>query len=144
MQKKEIINLAKKIYNKYNTTDPLKIAFNIGCTVIYSNMPAKIKGYTLKIYRSNLIYINENLNEIETRNTILHELGHIFCKHDENRIFTSLKTHQVTSKLENQADLFTVAMLINALEEEELERYNLKQLSYMLGISEELLKLYFF
>ncbi|MBU5669577.1 ImmA/IrrE family metallo-endopeptidase [Peptoniphilus sp. MSJ-1] len=107
-------------------------------------MPAKIKGYTLKIYRSNLIYINENLNEIETRNTILHELGHIFCKHDENRIFTSLKTHQVTSKLENQADLFTVAMLINALEEEELERYNLKQLSYMLGISEELLKLYFF
>lgn len=144
MQKKEIIDIANKIYRKFNTANPFKIAREMGYTIIFSDMPSKLKGYTLKIQRINLIYLNENLSENETRNTLLHELGHIFCKHDENRIFTSLNTHQVVSKLENEADLFFVSMLINTLEEDEIKRYDLKQLSYLLGVDEIKLKLYFF
>lgn len=143
MQKKEIINLANEIYKKFNTADPFKIIENIDCSVIYKDMPKKIRGFTLKNFRINLIYINTCLNEIEMRNTLLHELGHIFCGHDGNRIFTSLKTHFVTAKLENEADLFYVAILMNLLEKEEIEGYSLEQISNRLGIEKDKLQLYF-
>lgn len=144
MQREDIIKLANKTFKKFNTVDPFKIASEIDCKIIYRDMPKKIKGYTLKNFRINIIYLNENLDDNELRNTLLHELGHIFCKHDENRIFTSLKTRFVTAKLENEADLFSVAMLLNTLDKEDLEKYTSKQLSYKLGIEEIKLDLYFF
>ena len=144
MQKEEIIILANQTYKKFNTVDPFKIAYYLDYIVIFKDMPPKIRGYTLRKFRINIIYLNENLNDADIRNTLLHELGHIFCKHDENRIFTSLKTRFVTAKLENEADLFSVAMLLNTLDKEDLEKYTLKQISYKLGIEESKMKLYFF
>lgn len=143
MIKKEVIELANKIYKKFNTANPFNIADEIGFNVIYKDMPKKIKGYTLKQFRINLIFINENLTDIEKRNTLLHELGHIFCKHDTNRIFTSLKTDFVINKLENEADLFMVAMLLNGLDKDYLKSFSLEQISSLLGVDKHKVELFF-
>lgn len=144
MHKTHVINLAKQIYDRYHTSDPFKLASEIDCKIIYKEMPEKLRGFTLKNFRINIVYLNENLSEVDKRNTLLHELGHIFCGHDENRIFTSLMTNQVVSKLENEADLFLVSILLNAIDNDEIKNYSVKQLSCRLGVQEDKIRLYFF
>lgn len=144
MEKEKIKKLAIKIYKKYGTTDPFIIARAKDYVVKKLDMPSRMKGYTFSLNRIKFIYINSNLTEQEQKITCLHELGHIFCKHDTNRIFTSLNTYFIANKLENEADLFMVTMLLNSLEDEDIKKCSLNQLSSQLGVNTSILRLYFF
>lgn len=70
-------------------------------------------------------------------------MGHIICGHDENVIFTSRYTLQVTNKHENEANLFAVALLINTIEEEDIKHLTINQLSKATNIKEDYLYLFF-
>ncbi|WP_138158741.1 ImmA/IrrE family metallo-endopeptidase [Peptoniphilus catoniae] len=143
MEKEKIKKLAIKIYKKYGTTDPFIIARAKDYVVKKLDMPSRMKGYTFSLNRIKFIYINSNLTEQEQKITCLHELGHIFCKHDTNRIFTSLNTYFIANKLENEADLFMVAMLLNGLDKDCLKSFSIQQISNLLGVDKHKIELFF-
>lgn len=143
MDKQTIKAKAKKIYKTYGTINPFVICKEKDFVVKKIDMPPRLKGYTTTKNRIRFIYINNSLSEEEQKFTCAHELGHIICGHDENVIFTSRYTLQVTNKHENEANLFAVALLINNIEEEDIKHLTINQLSKAINIKEDYLYLFF-
>ncbi len=133
----------KQLYKKYGTVNPFDIAKEKGYIVLKKEMPDKLKGYTTTVNRITFIYINSIYDEVSQYYTCLHELGHIFCKHDSNIIFTSTRTFLVGSKYENEADSFATAMILHQHKDLDFSGLTLNQISCTTGITVKNLKLYF-
>ena len=99
------------------------------------------KGYYNKVLRQKQIHINYNLNESETIYTCSHELGHSQLHPDVNSVFLASKTLLSVDKLEIQANLFAMELLIPDEFLMEYQEYTIEQIAKMLGYSEELIKL---
>lgn len=141
LDKNKIKQKAKNL-TKYSN-NPYEICEIKGYVVNTIAMPIRLKGYTATKNRIKFIYINSLLDEEERKFTCAHELGHIVCGHNENVIFTSSTTFQVTNKHENEANLFAVALLLNNYDKEVLESLTTNQISQLTKIKKEYLYLFF-
>lgn len=66
---------ADRLTKLYRTTDPFKIAEELGIRVIFMNLKG-IKGMYANIMRTRFIVIDSKLGEIEQRIVLAHEIGH--------------------------------------------------------------------
>ena len=78
------------------------------------------EGLCLICFNSKFIIINDSLSELSEDFVICHELGHINL-HDNSLIY--LREHAFFSgdKLENEADIFSINMLMNLNKNYEIE-----------------------
>jgi len=66
---------ADRLTKLYGTTDPFKIAVELGIRIIFMDLK-DIKGMYAFILRNRFIVIDNKLDEIEQRIVLAHELGH--------------------------------------------------------------------
>lgn len=134
---KKIQSLANAIYKKHNTTNPFEIAKNLDYTVIKMDMPLALKGYTTKHNRIRFIYINTLHDDNTQRFTCLHELAHIFLKHDDNIIFNACHTQFTNSKEENAANLFATLITLKDYDLDDYKHLTTQQIACLVGIDEK-------
>lgn len=71
----EIVAKANRIVKMYGTRDPFKIVSELGIIVKHCKL-GRLRGAYKVINRVGFIFLNEELDEIEQRIVLLHELGH--------------------------------------------------------------------
>lgn len=141
----QIIKKAKKLCRVHNTTDPYRICKERDIIVLVKDtMPKQLKGLTVTKRRIHFIYLNSLvfLHEKEREFVLGHELGHIFLGHKDNVLFTKTATLQVQNKEENEADLFSTAILLERLDKDDLKRLTIDQIHQTIGADKNAIEAY--
>lgn len=105
-------NEALKLARKYNTTSPFKIAKQMNIHIFYQNLHPSIMGFYKYNKKNQYICINENLADTDKIVTCSHELGHCRLHRHINTPFLRANTFRTVEKLERQANLFAVELLM--------------------------------
>lgn len=134
---RELIN---KLYKKYYTTNPIELAKCLNINVIFEEL-GTINGYYNTAFRQKFIHINSNLEEHKQKFTIAHELGHAILHPKSNTPFLRENTLFSIDKLEIEANLFAVNLLISDEDLREYQDFTISQLSSIFGIHEKLIEL---
>lgn len=87
------------------------------------------------------IYINSDLEDNSAKVVMAHELGHAILHVKENGAFMSSKTLLLTSKIEQQANLFAANLLITDDMLQEYAGFTQEQFCSCTGYPKELLEL---
>ena len=140
---KRAISKARKLYRATGTTSPFSIAERKGYVVIRKTMPAELKGFTTKLYRIPIIYINDMYPQEDQEFTCLHEIGHIICGHEDNTIFLLNHTSQVIGKFENEANDFACTMKLLPYNPIELQGLTIDQIASLVGVRRKTLLNFF-
>ncbi|KAA0944119.1 ImmA/IrrE family metallo-endopeptidase [Sporosarcina sp. ANT_H38] len=107
-----IKEIVESLVEKYDTNDPFKIATAKNIYVFEQDLHEEILGFYKYIRRNKFIYINSNLGEEQKIFTIAHELGHSEIHHRLNTPFLKRKTLFSTDKIETEANIFAVELLL--------------------------------
>lgn len=134
--KDTILHLIKK----YNTSNPFELADVLKISVFYEEL-GTINGYYNKPFRMKQIHINQNLNEQDAKFTCAHELGHAILHPNASTPFLRSKTFLSVDKLEIEANIFAVNLLIPDETIMENNNFTTEQLSKLLGYNQELIEL---
>lgn len=133
---KEIVEGLIELYqsrNVYELIDALEI------NLIKKELPQGKKGCFFRdSYGNETIFVSNDLDLVEEKCVIAHELAHAILHVDVSTHFYSDNDLLVKSKLEIQANYFASELLI----EHELMQYKdltIKELSYILEVTEELI-----
>lgn len=105
MTEQEIRYTIKKLAKKYGTTNPFELCELMGINVEKESL-GKLDGYYHYFNRIKQIRLNENLDDNRMKWTCAHELGHAIMHPTINTLFLSMNTYMVTTKYENEANLF--------------------------------------
>ena len=87
------------------------------------------------------IFLNENLSESDMKLVMSHELGHAIMHRKLNCYFIRNKTLLLNSKIESEANIFAVNLLIPDETIMENNNFTTEQLSKLLGYNQELIEL---
>lgn len=79
---------AKNLVERYDTSDPYRLAKELNCIVYFVDLPPTVNGFWKRALRKRTIAISENLPKWQQAAVLCHELGHIVC-HSEYTAFTS-------------------------------------------------------
>ena len=134
---KELIN---RLYKKYYTKNPVELAKCLNIKIIFEDL-GSINGYYNTAFRQKFIHINSNLEEHNQNFTIAHELGHALLHPKANTPFLRKNTLFSINKLEVEANLFAVTLLISDEDLKEYKDFTISQLSSIFGIHEKLIEL---
>ena len=107
----DIKRLVKSKVLKYETDDPFKIAEKAGVVVIYEDL-LDTMGYFNVYKQIKIIHINQALPRHEQIFTCSHELGHVFQHQGVNTPFLMRNTLFSVSKIEREANIFAVELLL--------------------------------
>lgn len=135
---KEIVAGLTELYETRNVYELLDL---LDITLIKKELPKDKKGRFFRdLFGNETIYIADNLNWVEEKCVIAHELGHAI-------LHTEISTHYYTdnellvkNKLEIQANYFASELLIK----EDITQYKdltLREISYILEATEELVSI---
>lgn len=105
---------ARKLYKKYNTNNPFKIAKEKGIVLLFEDLGKNIMGYCIQENRIPIIHINNRLDEFETIFAISHELGHCILHPKVNTPFLRKNTLFSVGRIELEANQFAVHLLAEA------------------------------
>lgn len=134
--KDTILHLIKK----YNTSDPFELADALKIAVYFEEL-GTINGYYNNPLRMKQIHINSSLNDRAAKYTCAHELGHAIMHPNASTPFLRSKTLLSVDKLEIEANIFAVNLLIPDETIAENQNYTTEQLSRLLGYNQELIEL---
>lgn len=135
----KIINRINRLYGN----NPFKICKQKDILLQFIDMPSALKGYTTTKYRIKIIFLNTKNTEFENEFTCLHELGHIFLKHNDNILFNQTCTLHNGIKEELEADLFAISMILKKYTLDDFKGLSIKQISSLTGIDVINLEKYF-
>ncbi|WP_434310471.1 ImmA/IrrE family metallo-endopeptidase [Hominifimenecus sp. rT4P-3] len=123
----------------FETRDPFKLAEYLKIIVQIGNI-GECLGCYMFLKNHKYIFLNQNLDEWESRMVLAHELGHAVMHRKKNCYFLREKTLLLPG-LEQEANIFAAELLIP--EEVILEHpyYSVEQLSRLLGYREEFIRL---
>ncbi|TDQ35235.1 ImmA/IrrE family metallo-endopeptidase [Aureibacillus halotolerans] len=107
---KERVNL---LINRYRTNNPFEIASEQKISVVKQDMHEEIMGFYKYIRRAQYIFVNSNLNCAEQTFTCAHELGHSQLHREINTPFLRHKTLYSVDKVEQEANMFAVELLMH-------------------------------
>lgn len=128
---------ANSLVRKYGTRDPFRIAEAIGFSVV--RLPMKgIRGFYQHVKRCNIIYIADDLNEVDARFVCAHELGHALLHRGYNRIFLDAHTYFPTNRYEVEANRFAVDLLYDDEDLRFFLDYPIQLAADFMGVSVEL------
>ncbi|MED5050594.1 ImmA/IrrE family metallo-endopeptidase [Anoxybacillus rupiensis] len=106
-----IKNIVEQLIKIHNTNDPFKIAKEKNIIVLFADL-----GDTLGFYstykRFQFIHLNHNLSEEEQHFVCAHELGHAILHPKSNTPFLRENTLLSVEKLEVEANIFAVELLL--------------------------------
>lgn len=135
-----IRNVVKRVYKEFDTFDPFKICLYKGIVVQYAPL-GSLNAHYSKLYRIPVITINSDLDEQSAALACFHELGHLFLKHNDNKIYCSQRVNLKVSPWEEAANLFAVEYLLLQLDSDDKQYYTKQQLAALAGIPEDLIYL---
>ena len=114
MNAKDIIALARDIKTSWNTNDPYKIANYLGITVLHRENA--FKGFTAQTIKVNgyptIISINDAYTDFSKKVLCAHELGHALL-HENCVNHFAVTSHNIATNVEQEANLFAIALLSN-------------------------------
>lgn len=125
--------LIEKLSSTVHSRNPFEIAQALGCIVQFVPLVG-IRGFHQYIKRTNIIYIDSNLEENQAKFVCAHELGHMLLHKKVNRIFMTNNTLMVTSKYEIEADRFAVDLLYPTEDFWEYREFSVYQIAQALGL----------
>lgn len=138
---KKILRLVSYYTRICETNDPFRIAQYLGIHVNFCSL-GPVAGTYKYIKKSHWIFINSDIEKEPYRNTVMaHELGHALLHRRENCCFMSHHTLLLTSKIEQQANLFAAHLLITNELLQEYAGYTEDQFTSCTGYPKDLLKL---
>ena len=137
--RRDIKRIVSYYVRKFQTTDPFEIADRLG--VLYQIGEIGCEGCYMFLKNHRYIFLNQNLNEQETRMVMAHELGHAVLHRKENCYFIRNKTLLLNSKTETEANRFAAELLIRDDVLEEYKDMTTEQLSRLLGYDKKLIEL---
>lgn len=115
MKAKDIIALARDIKQSWHTNDPYKIAERLGIVVLHRE--SDVKGFTAHTIKAEgyptIISINNAYTEFSKKVLCAHELGHALL-HENCINHFAVTSKNVTSHVEQEANLFAIALLTNS------------------------------
>ena len=135
-----IKNIVRIYTTKYNTRNPFKLAEFLGIEVQLGSPGCAGCYMFLKNHR--YIFLDQNLEEMELLQVMAHELGHAILHKKQNCYFIRNKTLLLTSKTEQEANLFAAELLIDDDIILEYPEYTNSQLARLLGYEERLVELW--
>lgn len=103
--------IVENLTKKYNTFCPFELANQLNILIIVSNI-GKPLGIYKYIKKNRVIFLNENLTDIEQKFVLAHELGHAVL-HTKSSCFFSNVRNINKSKKEFEANVFAAELLIN-------------------------------
>lgn len=134
---KQVANYYKR---KFGTSNPFEIAEFLNIEVLFDNFD-KCSGCYLFLKNHRCILINKNLEGQEKMLVMAHELGHAILHKNQNCYFIRNKTYLLCSRIEREANLFAVNLLISDDDVKEYESCSIDQLSMVFGIDRKLIEL---
>lgn len=107
----------KRLRQKYDETDPVRLAKAMGILLLYQPMgsqPTACKGFYLSQSRTRVITVNSSLPEELQRIILCHELGHAVLHHKASAIreFHDFRLFDETSAYEYEANIFAADLLM--------------------------------
>jgi Zn-dependent peptidase ImmA (M78 family) len=107
-----IKRIVKELIKKHNTNDPFHLCECLDIVLKFENL-GSLLGYCDSHYRIRTIHINQNVPSTLQRFICAHELGHAILHHDINIPFLRAHTYYCTDKVEIQANMFAVELLLS-------------------------------
>ncbi|MFR4987491.1 MAG: ImmA/IrrE family metallo-endopeptidase [Lachnospirales bacterium] len=135
-----MIELVNNLVKKYKTNNPIELAGYLNINILFEEL-GTINGYYNTVFRSKFIHINSSLEEYKQKFTIAHELGHAILHPKANTPFLRENTLFSIDKLEKEANLFAVNLIISDDDLKEYKEFTINQLSSVFGIHEKLIEL---
>lgn len=132
--KKKANSLAKK----YGSRNPFEIIDHLNVIVVFHPLEG-VRGFYQYFQRNNIIYIDERLSYKEKMFVCAHELGHMLLHKKANALFMDSRTYFVSSKYENEANVFAAELLIPdsfVIENQDLTK---SQLARLAGYEEKIM-----
>ena len=102
--------LIRRLFARFHSRNPFELSRAMGCIVLRTPLSG-VRGFHQYIKRTNIIYIDDSLEENQARFVCAHELGHVLLHKNTNRIFMTNKTFMVTSKYSMISPLKPVLMI---------------------------------
>lgn len=101
-----------QLIKKHGTNNPFELAGAMDITVVFEPLGNSL-GYFSRFNRTSIIHINESLPYEKQLTTCAHELGHVVLHPETNTAFLKGSTYFPTSKIEQEANEFMLALLFN-------------------------------
>lgn len=136
----DIQNVISRLTKKYKTNDPFELAEMLNISIFYEEL-GTINGYYNKPLRMKQIHINCNLNDNMKKFTCAHELGHAIFHPNVSTPFLRSQTLLSVNKMEIEANLFAIRLLIPDYVLMENKDLTTQQLSRLLGYEQALIEL---
>ncbi|WP_110955177.1 ImmA/IrrE family metallo-endopeptidase [Anaerosinus massiliensis] len=102
----------RNLVNKHGTSNPLMIAADLNIDVITYDLPVSIRGFLLKVLRRKIIFINNNLAEVQQLIVLCHELGHARLHSGYGYYLHPDMTYYVSSSREHEANEYALNLLM--------------------------------
>ncbi|AVK98890.1 ImmA/IrrE family metallo-endopeptidase [Lysinibacillus sphaericus] len=107
-----IKKIVQDLINTYQTNDIAVITQQMNVQIIEYDLDDEIHGFYRYVRRNKYIFINSNLAEQKKEFVCVHELGHVVLHPNVNTPFMRSNTYFSIDKIEHQANLFAVELLI--------------------------------
>ncbi|MFJ7663702.1 ImmA/IrrE family metallo-endopeptidase [Lysinibacillus sp. NPDC097162] len=107
-----IKKIVQDLINTYQTNDIAVITQQMNVQIIEYDLDDEIHGFYRYVRRNKYIFINSNLAKHKKEFVSVHELGHVVLHPDVNTPFMRSNTYFSIDKIEHQANIFAVELLI--------------------------------
>ncbi|MFC3872043.1 ImmA/IrrE family metallo-endopeptidase [Cytobacillus kochii] len=98
---------------KYKTNNSYELANHLKVHIIEWDFPNEIMGVYKYYKRNKFIYLNSNIREEKKLFVCGHEIGHSIVHPRVNTMFLKSKTLYSKDKLEREANLFSLSLLLH-------------------------------
>lgn len=102
---------ARNLIRRHGTTDPYRIARELGFDVMLLPLPNEVNGLWRRILRRKYIVINDALEEWQQTAVLCHELGHYLMHRGYTSYAMAGRTFFSKARYENEANRFAAAMM---------------------------------
>lgn len=139
----EIISVADKLVEKYNTRNPFILARELNIEVVERNFKQQNGAYNV-VLNNDFVFIRQGLCDEMKTIVLAHEIGHCMLHRAEAVLSGGFKDYNVFSKqnifMEKEANTFAAQLLITDKEMFELFDlgYNISQMASYLNTDENL------
>lgn len=137
----EAKKIAVKLMNKYNTNNPFLLAEHVGILVNYEKLLPNTLGYFSNKFRIKIIHINNSINYELSKFVCAHELGHAIMHPHVNTPFLINNTFLSIDRIEREANIFGVEIIIPDSEIKNIGSCTVKNLSRIYSVPEDVVRL---
>lgn len=140
-----INNIVKGLIETYHTRDIYDLIESLGIKIIRKKMSGNKKARFIRdMFNNEYIFLSNELNWIEERYVLAHELGHAVI-HTDISCGYCYYSNISSDKLELQANYFAAQILIDesTFDKTDLEAMTISQLSKYFMVPEFMIKLKF-